>query len=272
MPDLLRVTVLGCGSSGGVPRIGGDWGACNPGNSRNARRRCSLLVERLSDGQLPTRVLVDAGPDLRAQCLDAGIDRLDGVLVSHDHADHVHGLDDLRAFFLRNGRVPIPLWTNSYTATVLRRRFGYIFERPPGSGYPSFLELRSIDDIRSVPGGSGAVPAEAFTVPHGDIEALGFRFGPVGYTPDLSAMSDEAWKVLEGIDTWIVDALQYEPHPTHTHLAQTLEWVKRLAPHRAVLTNMHIHLDYETVQRETPEYVTPAHDGMVLEFPLQPNE
>ncbi len=268
MPDLLRVTVLGCGSSGGVPRIGSDWGACDPANPRNARRRCSLLVERLSGGKAPTRLLVDAGPDLRAQCLDAGIDRLDGVLVSHDHADHVHGLDELRALFLRCGRVPVPLWTDARTAGVLRQRFGYAFERPPGSGYPPFLDLRAIDGIDGVPGESGTVPVRTFHVPHGGIEAMGFRFGPVGYTPDLSAMSEEAWSALEGVDTWIVDALQYKPHPSHTHLAQTLEWIERLAPRRAVLTNMHIHLDYETVRGETPDYVIPAHDSMMLEFSL----
>lgn len=269
MPDQLRITILGCGSSGGVPRIGNDWGSCDPENPRNARRRCSLLVERTSDGGPPTRVLVDAGPDLRAQCLDANVDRLDGVVITHEHADHVHGLDELRALYLRNRRNRIPLWTDRRTSEVLRARFGYAFERPAGSGYPPFLELRSITGLDEIPGPAGPVPLRSFSVPHGDIEALGLRFGPLGYTPDLSAMSEDAWAALAGVDTWIVDALQIEPHPSHTHLEQTLQWIERLAPRRAVLTNMHFHLDHDAVDRATPEFVSPAHDGMVISLPVQ---
>ena len=264
--DRLRFTILGCGSSGGVPRIGGDWGACDPRDTRNRRRRCSLLVERLNADGRATNVLVDAGPDLRSQCLDAGIQRLDAVLITHEHADHIHGLDELRVLFLRNGRQKIPVWTAPGTADVLRKRFGYAFAAVQGSGYDPFLSLHLINGPIEIHGPGGSLPAISYAVPHGALNSLGFRFGPVGYTPDLSGMSDSAWKTLEGVEAWIVDALQRQPHPTHTHLNQTLSWIERLAPSRAVLTNMHVHLDYEQVDGETADYISPAFDGMILEY------
>jgi phosphoribosyl 1,2-cyclic phosphate phosphodiesterase len=260
----LRVTILGCGSSGGVPRIGGRWGACDPSNPKNRRSRCSILVERI-EGADRTQVLVDAGPDMRAQLLDAGVDTLDGVLFTHEHADHVHGIDDLRQVVF-NRRARLPVWAAPRAAAALADRFAYVFQSPPGSLYPPILDLHVIDGPIAVRGEGGVVSAIPFATPHGDIEALGFRFGPVAYLPDVSAMSEAAWEALHGVECWIVDALRYEPHMTHSHLAQTLEWIERLAPARAVITNMHIDLDHDRVAAETPDNVSPAHDGMVLRF------
>ncbi|TVQ54632.1 MAG: MBL fold metallo-hydrolase [Rhodobacteraceae bacterium] len=260
----LRVTILGCGSSGGVPRIGGRWGACDPTNPKNVRRRCSILVERI-EGEDRTQVLVDAGPDMRAQLIDAEVQTLDGVLFTHDHADHVHGLDDLRQVVF-NRRARLPVWASPETAEALTSRFGYAFESPPGSLYPPILDLHLIGGPLTVEGRGGPVTALPFATPHGDRDALGFRFGPVAYLPDVSAMSPAAWEAVRGVECWIVDALRYEPHVTHSHLAQTLEWIERAGCGRAVITNMHIDLDYDRVAAETPDHVVPAHDGMVLSF------
>lgn len=268
-PDsLLRVTVLGCGSSGGVPRIGGDWGECDPANPRNQRRRCALLVERIASAGETTRVLVDAGPDLRLQCLDAGIRDLDAVLLTHEHADHIHGLDELRVLYLTNGRRRIPVWAAPRTARAIRKQFGYAFDAIQGSPYSPFLDLQEFEGSLDLDGPGGPIHAESFAVPHGSITSLGFRFGPLAYVPDISAMSEAAWRALAGVDTWIVDALQRDPHPTHAHLSRTMEWINRLAPRRAILTNMHVHLDYATLVAETPAFVVPAHDGMVVAFAL----
>jgi len=267
--DTLRITILGCGSSGGVPRIGGDWGACDPNDPRNRRRRCSILVERRKGGDSArvTRVLIDASPDLREQLLDAGVGDLDGVLFTHGHADHCHGLDDLRVV-VYNRRRMLPVWADADTAEVLMDRFRYAFVQPTDSPYPPILEMRRLGGPVSIDGAGGPIEAAPFRVVHGGIDALGFRFGPVAYTPDISAMTDAAWEALEGVDTWIVDALRYAPHPTHTHLEQTLRWIARLAPRRAVITNMHVDLDYLAVAEETPDHVIPAHDGLTLEFAL----
>jgi phosphoribosyl 1,2-cyclic phosphate phosphodiesterase len=262
----LRVTILGCGSSGGVPRLGGRWGACDPANPKNSRRRCSILVERI-EGDNVTRVLVDTGPDMRAQLLDAAVPTLDAVLYTHGHADHVHGLDDLRQIvFARRARLPV--WAPPETAEQLRSRFAYAFVAEPGSLYPPICDLHEIDGPVTLEGPAGAIMAQPFTVEHGPIPALGFRFGPVAYLPDVSAMTDEAWAAVEGLECWIVDALRYEPHGTHSHLSQTLGWIEQAAPRRAIITNMHIDLDHDRVAAETPAHVSPAHDGMVLSFKL----
>ena len=266
--DRLRVTILGCGSSGGVPRVGGDWGNCDPANPHNWRRRCSLLVERLNGDNETTTVLVDAGPDLRSQLLDAGVERLDAVLLTHDHADHIHGLDDLRGLYLRNGREPIRVYADASTSATVSSRFAYAFRQLEGSPYQPFLALCSLPTTVRVEGAGGVVAASSYRVPHGAIQALGFRFGPVGYTPDLSDMSEEAWRALHGIDLWIVDALQPTPHPTHAHLPLTLSWISALRPKRAVLTNMHYWLDYEETARIVPSGVQPAHDMLSFEFPV----
>jgi phosphoribosyl 1,2-cyclic phosphate phosphodiesterase len=259
-----RFTILGCGSSGGVPRLGGHWGECDPENPRNQRRRCSLLIEREGEEGI-TRVLIDTSPDLRAQLLDAGVGALDAVVYTHDHADHVHGLDDLRMIVF-NMRQRVPVWADVDTQNTLFARFGYAFIQPEGSPYPPILEMHTINGNVTIEGAGGAVTLRPFKVPHGSIEALGFRIGDFAYLPDVSDIPDPVWPALEGLDCWVIDALRRTPHPTHAHLEKSLEWIARAAPRRAVLTNMHIDLDYETVDRETPIHITPAYDGMVITY------
>ncbi|MDF2233040.1 MBL fold metallo-hydrolase [Albimonas sp. CAU 1670] len=261
----LRFTILGCGSSGGVPRLGDVWGACDPQNPKNRRRRCSMLVERIEDGQGITRVLIDTGPDMREQLLSAGVGLLDGVIYTHEHADHIHGLDDLRMIVF-NKRKRLTVWANPETQDSLISRFGYAFVQPEGSPYPPILNLKTIAGPVTVWGDGGDLVFRPFKVRHGSIDALGFRIGPLAYLPDVSAMSDEAWTEIEGADTWVVDALRYTPHPTHSHLEQTLGWIEKSGVRRGVLTNMHVDLDFERMRVETPENVEPAHDGMVLTF------
>ena len=259
-----RFTILGCGSSGGVPRLGGHWGDCDPDNPRNYRRRCSLLIEREAEGGI-TRVLIDTSPDLRAQLLDAGVGTLDAVLYTHSHADHVHGLDDLRMIVF-NMKRRLPVWADGDTQNALFARFGYAFVQPEGSPYPPILDMRTIDGDVTIDGDGGPVTLRPFEVDHGSIEALGFRIGDLAYLPDVAEIPEGVWPVLDGLDCWILDALRRTPHPTHAHLEKSLEWIARAAPRRAVLTNMHIDMDYQTLIDETPENVTPAHDGMVITY------
>ncbi len=264
----LRFTILGCGSSGGVPRLaeqpGGNWGACDPDEPRNRRRRCSMLVERVT-GKGTTRVLIDTSPDMRQQLLDAGVGTLDGVVYTHQHADHVHGLDDLRMIVFNIGR-RLPVWADGPTQEALISRFGYAFVQPEGSPYRPILDLHGIDGPVQVDGAGGMLTLTPFTVGHGSIDALGFRIGGLAYLPDVAEMYDAAWKAVQGLDVWVLDALRRDPHPTHSHLEQSLDWIARAAPRRGILTNMHFDLDYRTLCIETPENVTPAHDGMVIEL------
>lgn len=267
MSGVLEVTILGSGSSGGVPRADGDWGVCDPAEPKNRRRRCSLLVRRKGEGA-QTTVLVDTSPDLREQAIDARIRRIDAVLFTHDHADQVHGIDDLRAFFLRQ-RARIPAWMDEATCAVLERRFQYIFENT--DGYPAILSARALPvygQAFEIDGPSGAIPVNTFDQEHGNIRCVGYRFGPVAYSPDVNGLPDEAFDALAGVDTWIVDALRYTPHPTHAHLERTLDWIARVKPRRAILTNLHIDMDYRTLSESLPEGVEPGFDGMTVEFGL----
>jgi len=261
----LRYTILGCGSSGGVPRLGGHWGDCDPDNPKNHRRRCSMLVER-ETGEGITRVLIDTSPDLRAQLLDAGVGELDAVVYTHSHADHVHGLDDLRMIVF-NMRRRLPVWADGDTQNDLYSRFGYAFMQPEDSPYPPILDMHTISNDITIEGAGGPVHMIPFRANHGSIEALGFRIGALAYLPDAVSLPDEAWPVLENLEYWVVDALRRTPHPTHAHLDMTLDWIARAAPRHAVLTNMHIDLDYQTVSDETPGHITPAHDGLVIRLP-----
>ena len=258
------ITILGCGSSAGVPRIGGDWGACDPANPKNRRRRCSILVTKQGP-EGATRVLVDTSPDMREQMLSAEVKHLDGVLYTHEHADHIHGIDELRTFFLLQRR-RIPVWAADRCGTMLLGRFGYCFHKPANSEYPPILKLNRIvpDEPVEIEGAGGVIAALPFELVHGSITALGFRFGNTAYSPDVNAIPDAALPALEGLDLWIIDALRRTPHSSHFSLPETLAWIARMKPRRAVITNMHIDMDYETLRRELPVGVEPAYDGMVL--------
>jgi phosphoribosyl 1,2-cyclic phosphate phosphodiesterase len=267
--DLLRVTVLGCGSSPGVPRIGGDWGACDPANPRNRRRRCSLLAQRVAADGRTTNALVDTSPDLREQALDAGIGTLDGVLFTHPHADHIHGIDDLRGFVI-NMRRRVDIFADDDTMARLREAFGYCFETPPGSDYPPIVNAQRIvaREPVTIQGQGGPLTALPVRQNHGRITSLGFRIGGLAYSPDVSDLDDEAEYQFQDLDVWIVDALRLTPHPSHFSLDEALGWIDRLKPRRAVLTHMHIDLDYATLRRSLPDHVEPAYDGMRIELPL----
>ena len=260
----LRIRILGCGSSGGVPRIGGHWGACDPANPKNTRKRCSILVERIDD-EGKTSVLIDTTPDLRQQMLDAEVSRLDAVLYTHPHADHLHGIDDLRQIVI-NMRQRLPVWADPPTQDHLISSFGYAFIQPEGSPYPPILDIKTIDGPVTIEGDGGPITFNPIIVDHGAINALGFKIGPVVYTPDIKEMTEEAWDAVNGTGCWIVDALRRDPHPTHIHLDGALEWIEKAQPKHAVLTNMHIDLDYETVRTETPDRVEPAYDGLTLVY------
>lgn len=268
--DRLRYTILGCGSSGGVPRLGAegmgaDWGECDPANPRNRRRRCSLLIERLGTGGV-TRVLIDTTPDLHPQLLDAGVGVLDAVVYTHGHADHTHGIDDLRQI-VYNIRRRLPVWADGPTQEALLSRFAYAFIQPEGSPYPPILDLHTIDGRFEISGAGGSVSLIPFLCDHGSMDALGFRIGDLAYLPDAVAIPEGHWPLLAGLEVFVVDALRRKPHPTHAHLALTLDWIARAAPRRAVLTNMHNDLDYGTLEAELPPHIRPAHDGMVIELP-----
>lgn len=262
----LSVTILGCGSSGGVPRVAQGWGRCDPNEPRNRRRRCSILVRR-TNGEHVTNVLVDTSPDLREQMLGADVGTLDGVLITHDHADHTHGLDDLRPYFVQTRR-RIDLWLDPVTAPELRQRFGYAFKAPPGSDYPPILNEHRLvpGEISEVEGPGGTVAARPFRLPHGNTLALGLRFGGMAYTPDVSAIPAEEVDNLRDLDLWIVDALRIAPHPSHFTLAEALGWIEQLKPKRAVVTNLHNDLDYRTLCETLPDNVIAAYDGLTLDF------
>jgi len=260
----LKATILGSGSSGGVPRIGGadgrgDWGGCDPNEPRNRRRRCSLLVERGA-----TQVLVDTTPDMRDQLIGAGVGRLDGVLITHDHADQLHGIDDLR-MIAQNMMKRVDVHAAEDTLRVLRNRFGYCFKGT--DAYPAVLESHLIPrPFRefSIAGQGGSIPVLAFDQDHGTMISQGFRFGPLAYSSDVFDLDDAAFAALEGVECWIVDALRYRPHPTHAHVDKALSWIRRVKPKRAILTNLHIDLDYRTLRDALPAGVEPAYDGLAI--------
>jgi len=260
----LKLTILGCGTSGGVPRVGNHWGACDPSNPKNRRRRCSVLVQR-EGGEGTTNVLVDSAPDLREQLLDAGVGWLDGVLYTHDHADHTHGIDDLRMVSY-NMRKRVAVYHDEATGRSLKERFAYCFDTARKSEYPPILEsyvIRSGETVR-IHGAGGVVEALPFRQQHGSGETVGFRFGGIAYSPDVSDLPEESLMLLENLDVWIVDALRYTRHPSHFSVEEALAWIARVKPKRAVLTHMHVDLDYEALTRELPEGIEPGYDGMVL--------
>jgi phosphoribosyl 1,2-cyclic phosphate phosphodiesterase len=266
----IHATILGCGSSGGVPRPGGDdgagdWGACDPTNPKNRRRRCSLLVRQPGEAG-ETTVLVDTAPDMREQLLAARVNRLDGVLMTHAHADQTNGIDDLRALTYRMRR-RIEMYADAVTLDRLMQQFSYCFTTPRGSDYPPIIKGLTIPEPFvpvAIEGPGGPLEALPFWQQHGAIRSLGYRFGDLAYSSDVSALDDEAFAVLEGVSCWIIDALRYAPHPTHANVETALGWIARVQPKRAILTNLHLDLDYETLKRELPPGVEPAYDGMMV--------
>ena len=261
----LALTILGCGSSGGVPRVAQGWGACDPSEPRNNRRRCSVLVERAGpDGR--TLALIDTSPDLRWQLIDAGVARLDAVLLSHPHADHTHGIDDLRPLVIA-ARRRVDIFMDLPTSRDVRAKFGYVFETPEGSAYPPIAREHRLTSGIAVEaaGPGGGIAMTPFDLDHGDISALGFRIGALAYTPDLNGVPEASLGYLEGLDVWVIDALRYARHPSHLSLSESLALIERVKPKRAVLTNLHTDLDYATLRRELPPNVVPAFDGMRIE-------
>jgi phosphoribosyl 1,2-cyclic phosphate phosphodiesterase len=260
----VRLTILGCGSSGGVPRVGSGWGACDPRNPKNRRRRCSILVERAGEGGT-TIVLVDTSPDLREQLLSADVRRLDAVLFTHEHADHVHGIDDLRPLVIHMRR-RMPVYADHVTGELLASRFGYCFHAPPGSDYPPILQERRLvaGECVTIDGPGGVVTAMPFPLEHGRGTALGFRFGDVVYAPDVSAVPDESLRHFGDLELLILDALRYTPHPTHFSVEDALALIERMKPRRAVLTNLHTDLDHDELSRRLPPGIEAAYDGLTL--------
>lgn len=261
-----RLTILGCGSSGGVPRVGNDWGKCDPSNPKNRRRRCAALVDKPGE-RGRTRLLIDTGPDLREQLLEASVGALHGVLYTHDHADHTHGIDDLRAVVYRMKR-RIDVWFDAATRDSVFARFGYCFETPAGRDYPAILQAHdlSIGSPIEIDGPGGPIQALPIRQYHGNIDTVGFRIGAMAYSPDISGLPEDSLQHLQDLDVWVVDALRYHPHPAHFTVDQALEWIERVRPKRAILTHLHVDLDYETLRRKLPRGVEPAYDGMQLDF------
>lgn len=245
------------------------WGACDPNNPRNRRLRCSALIRKTAtseDGIRATICVVDTGPDFRQQMLTHAVGHIDGVIYTHSHADHIHGIDDLRPYALGMRR-RINVYADDAANVRLQEAFGYCFHTPPGSSYPPILERTAITPDRKlvIEGPGGSIDCTTTRVNHGDMDALALRFGDVAYLPDIKALPDDAKRKLQGLDVLVIDALRYTPHPSHFNLEQALAVHEDLKPRRTVLTNLHTDLDYETLQRETPATVEPAYDGMKFE-------
>lgn len=256
----LRFTILGCGTSSGVPRIGNDWGRCDPENPKNRRTRVSLLVQ--SD---TTTLLVDTSPDMRAQLLAAGVIALDAVLWTHDHADHSHGIDDLRQVHhhrmnVQQRRSPLEGYARKETMALLQQRFAYAFEGR--QGYKPIVQARDLPDRLMI----GDVSIQCIDMPHGSIYSTGFRFDhdgkSVGYATDFNEVTPGMVALFSGIDRWIVDALRERPHPTHPHLAMTLDAIAQVQPVRSYLIHMDNSMDYDRLCSILPPHVRPAYDGL----------
>ncbi|RWY82332.1 MBL fold metallo-hydrolase [Rhizobium leguminosarum] len=262
-----RFTILGCSSSPGVPRITGDWGACNPDNPKNRRTRAAFMVQQFAPDGGVTTVVIDTGPDFREQMIRSGADHVDAVLYSHPHADHIHGIDDLRGYF-HNSRRRVPIFADQFTMDRLREAFGYCLETPPGSNYPPIvlpIVIENLDEPLEIHGPGGTIAFHPHLQQHGDIHSLGFRIGDVAYCSDISDFPPQTVEKLRNLDVLIIDALQYTYHPSHLSLEQSLDWIGRLKPKQAILTHMHTPLDYDVVMAETPDHVVPAYDQMSFE-------
>jgi len=258
----LRFTILGCGSSGGVPRLGGHWGNCDPNNVKNFRKRCSLLIQRFENNNV-TNVLIDTTPDMRQQLLDAKIGKLDAVIYTHEHADHLHGLDDLRMIVI-NMQKRLPVFASKQTKNSILERFGYAFKTPKGSPYPPILDMNDLPETLEIQGAGGPIKFTSFDVDHGNILVSAIKVNDVLYTPDISTVRNDT--ELRDLDYWILDSLRYKPHPSHVNLEQALGLIDRYKPKKAILTNLHVDLDYLTLLKETPDNVVPAHDGLQIKL------
>ncbi|MDH3241783.1 MAG: MBL fold metallo-hydrolase [Alphaproteobacteria bacterium] len=258
----MRITILGSGSAGGVPMIGNQWGACDPANPKNRRRRASILVE-----QGEAALLVDTGPDVREQLIDARVMRLDGILYTHTHADHTHGIDEIRALN-RLQRMVIPAYGTENDLGLLMKKFSYIFDEPGEYNgkiafYKPCLEAHVLTHGAAL--NIAGIPVLPFEQDHGFMVSTGYRFGPIAYTTDAVELPEQAFEALSGIDTWIIGCLQHEPHPTHAHLARILEWINRVGPRRSVLTHLSMRIDYDELSARLPDNVVAGYDGMVVE-------
>jgi phosphoribosyl 1,2-cyclic phosphate phosphodiesterase len=255
----MKITILGCGASSGVPIIGCDCTVCTSANPKNKRTRVSILVE--SEG---TSILVDTSPDLRVQALRNNIRKIDAIIVTHAHADHINGIDDVRPFnYLNNA--PLNLYCESETLQEIKERFPYCFlpPKPAGTGWyrPCLIPV-TIEPPKSFT--IGGIEVQPFWQNHGQSRTVGLRFGNMAYSTDTNGLPEESLEILKGIDTWIVDCLRYHPAPTHAHLEMTLEWIKQVKPKAAYLTHMNHELDYDRLMKELPQGVYPAHDGLVI--------
>jgi phosphoribosyl 1,2-cyclic phosphate phosphodiesterase len=262
-----RFTILGCSSSPGVPRLNGDWGDCDPTNPKNRRTRAAFMIEQIAPNGRKTVVVIDTGPDFREQMIAANVQRVDAVLYTHAHADHLHGIDDLRGYFILQ-KHRIPIHADPFTMDRIRQGFGYCLETPPGGNYPPIVKpvlIESLDKPIVIDGPGGPIGFWPHRQMHGDIHSLGFRIGNVAYCSDVSDFPAESVPKLEGLEALIIDTLQYTYHPSHLSLEQALGWIARLSPKHAILTHMHIPLDYDRLMAETPDHVEPAYDGMSFE-------
>lgn len=261
----MKVTILGCGGSAGVPQLGGadghgDWGACDPAEPRNRRTRSSIVIENAGE-----RLLVDTSPDMRAQLLACGVPKVDAILFTHAHADHVLGIDDVRILNRLIGR-PLDAWMTARTHAELLQRFDYAFK--PWTGGHFFRpvltarELLFGDTIEAA-----GLEVRTFEQDHGYLPTMGLRIGPFGYSTDVATLAEPALAVLAGVDTWVVDCFQRRAHRTHANLDQVLAWRERIRPRRTVLTHMGWDVDWAWLKARAPEGVEPAYDGLSFEFP-----
>ena len=253
----MKVIVLGSGSSGGTPVIGSSgWGNCDPNNPKNYRTRPSIIVEHNN-----TRILVDTSPDLRKQLLNAKVWDFDAILFTHAHADHVNGIDDVRALNYYKGK-SLPVFATEDTLKELQNRFAYVFEKYDKSAkyFRPSLKPNIITEEFKI----GSINITPFTQSHGTGVSTGFRFNNFSYSTDVNSLSENAFNILKGTNTWIVDCLSETPHPSHSHLSQSLEWVSRLSPKRAIFNHLSHYLDYDTLNSQLPGNVEPAYDGMII--------
>lgn len=256
----MKITILGCGNSGGVPLIGNRWGECDPSDPRNRRTRASIMVE-----EGPTSLLVDTSPDLRAQLLANNVQNVTAVLYTHSHADHSHGIDDLRAvnWLMKKS---IPFYATPQTMEELRRRFDYVIYGSPDRGEERFYKPSLEPHIISGPFTFDGIHVTPFAQEHGETQTTGYRFNDFAYSPDAKSLDDNAFEALKGVKIWVVDCMREREHSTHSHLAQTLAWIEKIRPKQAFLTHMDQTMDYSKLVAKLPSYVHPAYDGLEIDI------